>query len=80
MRSTTDIQAELDLVNEAITALLVEIRARKGVSNYSVGGRQVASSASLDYTRLTQERQKLELELSRANAGGMRVRYGVPAR
>lgn len=77
MRSTADIQAELDLVNDAITALVTEIKTRKGVASYSVGGRQVSSSASLDYTRLTQQRKMLELELSRADRGGIRVRAGV---
>lgn len=79
IRTETEIQAELDSVNEAILILLGKIKEDKGVSSFSVAGRQVVTTESLDLERLRAFRKELERELVRVQAGGgIRTRYGVP--
>ena len=69
------IQTELTAVNDAILRIT---GAKSG--SYSIGGRQVSLEPANKLEALYKRQAELELKLSRAQRGGIRVRSGVPAR
>ena len=69
------IETELTAVNDAILRIT---GAKTG--SYSIGGRQVSLEPANKLEALYARQRELELKLTRVQGGGIRVRYGVPAR
>lgn len=76
--------AEIEAAIERQKAIILVKETRQsgnqgGISSFSIQGRQIVYSDSLDLMRAYERLQWLELLLSRAqHGGGIRVRAGVP--